>query len=136
MIDLNIEPYIEKKEIKPSLTREQFETAIANGEDIIGFIGAVEIPVEKLKEDVAYLNFGLDEEGKAIVKTYEEAFFVSRKNDTTALIVIGDKHGRTYDGVNDPDRLRLIVEHFGVDKVMTKSEYHDKAKSYDTNVDI
>lgn len=111
----------------PSITHAEFVDAINSGEPIIGFIGAVEVPLTTLEEQVpeSFTGVGVDED--AVLNLTWREFCNYRENDTNALLIVGktDENGNRKDVVGDTE-LREWVSYFGVENVLTKSETLDK----------
>lgn len=111
----------------PSITHAEFVAAINSSEPIIGFIGAVEVPLATLDEQVpesftgSTVVVGVD--GDTVLNLTWCEFCNYRENDTSALLIIGktDANGNRKDVVGDTE-LREWVSYFGVENVLTKSE--------------
>ena len=152
IIDLTKEKYIR---VAPSMTREEFETAISDGTHIKGFIGWVEttktksnalVPdtfpnynkplMEDYDEEVTTTTINEDgEEVVMVAKTFREyvgGLFREgvATTSTKCMIPVGyrNAHGNRHSHVTD-EELRLWVSHFTLAKIKTKSEAHTLLKS-------
>jgi hypothetical protein len=136
MIDLTKAKIIPEQEVKPSLSREQMIEAFESGEDLLGFIGGVEVD-EKILDNLADVDvIPADEEGNRF--SWEIWQPTRRSIDGSGKGVIylvkvlrAGTPGRAdwaYKGM-DVGEFRLFVEYFGIENVMTKSEFEALVKS-------
>lgn len=109
----------------PSLTRAEFEAAITAGEEIIGFVGGVEVALNVLDGAVpdSFTGNTYAAEDGAITAYTWGAFGNVIANDTNAILIIGktDENGNRQNVVGDAE-LREWTDYFGATNIMTKSE--------------
>lgn len=118
-IDLTL-PYVPPP--KTTMSRQDFETNIADGSNIHGFIGAVRMLNSKLT-DLVPADWPYAKKADNSAKNFSEYGIVISISETESLVVVGyrDENGNRKGHVDNTE-LRLWVSHFGVSEVLTKSE--------------
>ena len=117
-------------EEETGLTRAQFEEYISKNTPIDGFIGAVEIPISDLDNEVPEQfpdRVYVDDKGNEHVYTWREYWnYISSRNNALIMLDSGRLGNNCRREPLTDSELRRFVSYFNVRNVMTRSEMKTK----------